>query len=224
MRFLTTKQISGEIEGIIRSAGEFIILISPFLKISDMYLERLTEAGNKKIKIGIVYGKSELSKDEEYKISSIKNVALHFMENLHAKCYMNEKDAIITSMNLYEYSENNREMGIFISKETNTKLYGEIYNEAISIIKNANKENISAKCVKEEREAYNADERYGHCIRCNCKIFFDPTRPFCGKCYSLWANYQNIDYNENFCHMCGEEKQTTMRKSLCGKCFEELCG
>ena len=44
-------------------------------------------------------------------------------KNLHAKCYLNEKEALLTSMNLYEYSqEHNDEMGILVSVDQRSAL------------------------------------------------------------------------------------------------------
>jgi phosphatidylserine/phosphatidylglycerophosphate/cardiolipin synthase-like enzyme len=49
---------------------------------------------------------------------------------LHAKCYLNENEAIVTSMNLYSFSQqNNDEMGIYVSKDDDPELYKEISNE-----------------------------------------------------------------------------------------------
>ncbi len=59
-----------------------------------------------------------------------------FCKDLHAKCYLNESEAIITSMNLYEFSQvNNNEMGIYIVKETDALLYNEIYEEVKRLIR-----------------------------------------------------------------------------------------
>ncbi|HAD81501.1 MAG: hypothetical protein A2509_02250 [Candidatus Edwardsbacteria bacterium RIFOXYD12_FULL_50_11] len=220
MRFLTTKQISGEIEGILRSANEFIMLVSPYLSVSDMYIERLVEAGKKNIKIDLVFGKKkDISTSEEEKLTAIKNLNVHYLEMLHAKCYLNEKDAVITSMNLYEYSEKNREMGIYISKEENSKLYSEVLNEALSIKQNAVRHYLNgANSVKENHAVYN-NGRQGYCIRCHASIDFDPTRPFCSFCYRTWAEFSNINFQENFCHVCGREANTSMKKTMCGSCF-----
>lgn len=51
-------------------------------------------------------------------------------KNLHAKCYLNENEAIITSMNLYEFSQmNNNEMGIHLTKSGNPELSQAAYDE-----------------------------------------------------------------------------------------------
>ena len=40
--------------------------------------------------------------------------------------YLNESKLIITSMNLYEYSENNREMGVLIEKSVDNKVFKDV--------------------------------------------------------------------------------------------------
>ena len=43
---------------------------------------------------------------------------------LHAKCYFNEQNLVISSMNLYDFSEvNNWEMSILIDKDNDSEIY-----------------------------------------------------------------------------------------------------
>ena len=43
----------------------------------------------------------------------------------------------------------------------------------------------------------------------------------CRDCYSEWAIYENYDYEEEFCHGCGEFKEITMENPLCYKCYKK---
>lgn len=44
---------------------------------------------------------------------------------------MNETSCIITSLNLYEFSQiNNNEMGVYISRDDDSEMYRETYDEA----------------------------------------------------------------------------------------------
>ena len=64
------------------------------------------------MKISVVYGKNQLEPDTFKKLTELKNAKLYYLNNLDAKCYFNEKSMVITSLNLYDFSEqNNREMG-----------------------------------------------------------------------------------------------------------------
>ena len=70
---------------------------------------------------------------------------------LHAKCYLNEKEAIVTSMNLYSYSQdNNDEMGIYVTKKEDPELYEEISNEAKRLLRIS--EEIRVSVTKVDRK------------------------------------------------------------------------
>ncbi|RYG54919.1 MAG: hypothetical protein EOO01_00050 [Chitinophagaceae bacterium] len=141
--FLTTINSSAHIERIISSARKEIFLISPYLQISKIFMQRLMDAAGRGVRIHIVYGKKDLKADQLDQLRGLNGVTICFLENLHAKCYFNEQDMIITSMNLYEYSEkNNREMGISVSLKHDNELFFDARNEAYSIIKHAKRIDI----------------------------------------------------------------------------------
>ncbi len=227
-QFLTTKGTSHQIEQIMIEAKKQLVLISPYLKLSKTFHERLKDASDNGVLIKIVYGKDELKPNEKNSLAELKNVDLFFFENLHAKCYFNENTMVITSMNMYEFSEvNNREMGVFISKIEDKVLFDSAVNETLSILKSAEQ----IKLRKSYRVAYRMDvkqdegkqtkykkEIRGYCIRCQARITYDPNRPLCGECYSSWAQYQNPEYQESVCHRCGEYESTSMSKPQDYKC------
>ena len=136
VEFLRTSGISHNIEEIIINAKQKLVIISPYLKLTDNLFERLKEKDDEDIEIILVYGKSELNKQEKQKLYSLAHLSIHYYKNLHAKCYYNENKLLITSMNLYEFSEkNNREMGILIDKENDSRIYNDAEQESESIIK-----------------------------------------------------------------------------------------
>ena len=46
----------------------------------------------------------------------MSHIQTGFVKDLHAKCYLTEKEALVTSLNLYDYSMiHNIEMGVFVS-------------------------------------------------------------------------------------------------------------
>jgi len=135
IKFLDTKETSKKIKEMIENADDYITIISPYMKINKDLKKKIID---KEININIVYGKRELNKDEYFFLKSCDNVSIMFCENLHAKCYFSEKECIITSMNLYEFSElNNFEMGIYFD-EKEEKIFNKTYEEAAKIIKNSN--------------------------------------------------------------------------------------
>ena len=73
------------------------------------------------------------SEDREW-LNSMPSIKTGSLKNLHAKCYMNESVALVTSMNLYEFSQsNNNEMGILVSRLWDDKLYKDIEKESVRL-------------------------------------------------------------------------------------------
>ena len=134
-QFLTTAGTSHIIEDIIIRAKSELVLITPYLKLSRILFERLTDANHRGVRIQLVYGKSELKANERRQLDALTNIELLFLENLHAKCYFNESTLIVSSMNLYEFSEkNNREMGIVLTRSDDGDCFADALAEAQSII------------------------------------------------------------------------------------------
>ena len=117
-KFLNTSATNYFLEELIKSTNDKLILISPFLKLNNRIKELLEDKNRMKIDIRIVYGKIELKNEEINWLKELSFIRTSFCENLHAKCYMNEKMCIVTSMNLYEFSQvNNNEKGILIKRD-----------------------------------------------------------------------------------------------------------
>lgn len=228
--FLTTNGTSYFIEKIIIEATETLTLISPFLQLSKTFFERLKDASARNVKIRIVYGKDELKPNEKNSLADLDNLELYYFENLHAKCYFNEEEMVITSMNMYEFSEkNNREMGVYISRITDEKLFQKAIEETLSILKSSEisflekknrklaNQNLNSK-GKVTEKSFSVPER-GYCIRCGERIPYYVEKPYCFSCYFIWAQYENFNFPETYCHACGEFVSTSMEKPVCYTCY-----
>ena len=129
--FLNTTGVSYRLEEIIKRTKDKLILISPYLQFNDRIKEHLQNLNIQKRDIRIVYRENKLHPDEYNWLAQQVGIRTSICKNLHAKCYINESEAIITSMNLYEFSQmNNNEMGIYIKKEGDTDLYNSVFEEA----------------------------------------------------------------------------------------------
>jgi len=245
-QFLTTQGTSYYLEQIIIKATKRLILVSPYLKISDIFMDRLQDAAKHNVEIIVIYGKDELKPGEMQKLSNLKNLSLHYHKNLHAKCFLNEDLMVITSMNIHEFSEKtNREMGVLVKKDEDNNIYNEAFSEVQSILDSAEK--IRETKSKPEKQLINqkskstsgfaaagkavlglagalADSltdtpKKGHCIRCAQAIELNPKRPYCEKCYSKWAEYKKKTFTEKFCHQCGKANKSSMSRPLCRDCY-----
>lgn len=135
-KFLNTSATNYFLEELIKRASDRLILISPFLKLNDRVKELLEDKNRLKIDVRIVYGKNELQPEEINWLKELSFIRTSFCKNLHAKCYLNEETCIITSLNLYEFSQvNNNEMGVALNRADDAELYREAYEEAQRIIR-----------------------------------------------------------------------------------------
>ncbi|NMM82020.1 DNA repair protein [Acidovorax sp. SRB_14] len=147
-KFLNTSATNYFLEELIKCASDRLILISPFLKLNDRMKELLADKNRLKIDVRIVYGKSELQPQEIEWLRGLTYIRTSFCKNLHAKCYMNEEMCIVTSLNLYEFSQvNNNEMGILIQRGEDGQLYKDAYEEAQRIIRISDEVRISLERV-----------------------------------------------------------------------------
>lgn len=163
-KFLDTQSISSELMVLIKNAKDKIVLVSPYLKVNSQIQERLKT----KSKIGtlseisIIYGKSELKQTELDWMKDVDDIRIFEKNNLHAKCYLNEERAIICSMNLYDYSQqNNIEMGILITKEEDPDTYTDIIEEIANLKINGRRINLELdqfSIKKENPSLLNSEE------------------------------------------------------------------
>ena len=153
-KFLNTSATNYFLEELIKDAKDRLILISPFLKLNDRMKELLADKNRLKIDVRIVYGKSELQPEEINWLKELTYIRTSFCKNLHAKCYLNEELCIITSLNLYEFSQvNNNEMGVLIRRSDDGELYKDAYEESQRIIRISDEVRISLERVTTEAES-----------------------------------------------------------------------
>ena len=235
--FYDTNGVSHHLFEIIKNARERLLLISPYLKFSRRIQEELERQDTLRRDIRVVYGKTDLRPEESEWLAGTE-IRTSFRENLHAKCYMNENHALITSMNLYEFSQqHNDEMGILVSAEGDPELYQAIRDDAERILQLSERTVIDVARVAEDdskpaqgrrpshrgarRRGPGNLPRTGHCIRCGEKIPFSMDRPYCNADYKSWARYKNDSYNEKLCHICGNAEETSKAKPVCRNCYRQ---
>lgn len=121
-RFITESELSFEIEKLFKEAEDTLLLVSPYIKLHPRIQSALASKKNiPELKIRLLFGKNRdnpaLSlRSEDLKFfTEFPNIEIRYNERLHAKYYANELDAILTSMNLHSFSQdNNIEFGILM--------------------------------------------------------------------------------------------------------------
>ncbi len=245
-KFLNRFALTEELRNIIVDAEEYLILISPYFKLNDSIRNAMSKHfGNKKFHLTIVYGKNEDNRvksmgDQDMDFfRSFSNVEIRYHKRLHAKIYANERNCLLTSMNLHDFSMNeNIEFGIL----TQTKML-----DMLSVVRESSldykafefceyiidKSEIEFKKEVEKTKSFfglvtkygdaNVEvnkRRNGYCIRNGSPIPFSIERPLSKEAFDSWSKYGNPHYAEKFCHACGASSQTSMSRPLCYRCFK----
>lgn len=216
-KFLNTTGVSYHLEELIKSTKDKLYLISPYLQFNDRVKEHLSNLNLQKKDIRIIYRENKLAPDENNWLGSQIGVRTSICKNLHAKCYLNEREAIITSMNLYEFSQqNNNEMGIYITKEDDSNLFAATFEEAERLLIISEEIKVTVQKVKSldivDKKSIvnkpiiskNLNKAKGYCIRTGVEIPFDIEKPLSAKAYESWSKYEDDEYKEKFCHFSGE--------------------
>ncbi len=266
VRFLYGNALNLELENIINEANKELLLVSPFIRFHHRFKQCLLAKQKKdRLNIKVVFGKNEenpsksISKEEVSFLSQLPNIEIRYESRLHAKFYANEKRVLITSMNLYDYSQdNNVEAGILVSanffdhvlkllkvRENNVenearRYFDKVFSTSESILKKIpeyekSMMGILNKCVGtkvvkdrvddffrqqnkgfEEANSVFKIRKTGYCIRTGIEIPFNIEKPMSYPAYQTWAEYQNPDYPENFCHLTGQPSygKNSMRRPI----------
>ena len=241
VEFLNKDKAYAEIVGIVSKAESKLVLISPYIKIPEDLLERLKYIDGKGIRIMVVCRDKDLKADVRSELKRLRNLELRFDEDLHAKCFYNEKSMVITSLNLHEHSKQyNREMGVLLNSEEDSNVFKEALNEAEFIVSRAKKDSVirsvlggvvkEAKLIGDsltkdnsrQTKTVSRTKQKGYCIRCGKSIPYDLKSPYCPSCYRVWSKFKDSNYEEEYCHKCGKPNEpTTMKRPLCDSCYRK---
>lgn len=226
-QFLTTTDTSAAIERVIRNAEKELTLISAYVYPRIIYLQRLKDAAERGVNITFVFGKRRMDDKVFSLFTEIPNLRIFFLEELHAKCFVNEHEAIVTSLNLLNGSEEkNREMGVRLDSKTDASAYAECVSEVGSILKQATLIHTTPATISSPTKRTTAPQptaneslpEKGFCIRCGTTMPCNPDAPLCYEDFTVWVRYQDPEYAEAHCHTCGTSAFVNMADPMCHGC------
>lgn len=237
--------IAAALTALIEQAEEYVVLVTPYLKIDDWgHMKRAIELATKRgVRVTFLVRASE-GRVTQSNVSWLlaQNVRVLEVALLHAKIYMNEKSVLVSSMNLLDFSaRNSLEIALIIRNQDDAKQVRQyvvgtlmelakpiervtedaapVRRSVIDTLKKLAKPIPRANSGPTRRPGARRETQTGFCIRCSTPIALDSDRPLCGDDYDVWAEYGNKDYEEKYCHSCGRPWGTSYAKPLCESCF-----
>jgi hypothetical protein len=205
-------------------AGEKVYLISPFWKLNTNFRDSISDAIENRIHLRCLIRADQSLTDEDRAFAENVRLEMRFLDHLHAKLYWSPRIAVVTSMNLHNYSDKEtREIALVINDSGYLKeleaLADSWWDKATrpTAKGQTHSPRVLSGSISEKRGK--ADRR-GFCVRCGKSKSYNPNYPLCDDCYSTWAKFKDEDYAENNCHGCGRPAQSSVARPLCRDCYK----
>lgn len=254
VELFSDNEVTARVLDVIKSANQKIALICPYIDRVGHVEQELVKAAKRGVKILVVLrndrgaiggNKSKLALDW----FSEQKIQVESVPNLHAKFYMNEKEAIVTSMNLLRSSwSGSLELGISLRGSAHRQLasylnehlnafFADEDSESTKSIPVPTKSNAPPSRKKRARSPKPSEKQSGglggflkdlilgpagYCIRCGDNLpqsDVDAEQVLCETDYRNWRRFENPDYQEKYCTSCGEERKTTFARPQCKDCY-----
>ena len=214
-KFLDGSGVQSPLTDIIKNSNEKLFIISPYLKIPIQTKSYLKSIDKKNIPINIIYRADFKVSDEEIRFfRELSQLRLGVCENLHSKCYLNEKEGLITSMNLHEHSQtHNWEMGIRFSRDADAEIYNDVIGELKHLLSLTKIVEIQTRpaAVKEPAHPY-------HAKKVEPKLAYKPTEA--PNKSTVLKILDIITGESGYCIRCGQGlKNFDLQKPYCDKCY-----
>jgi hypothetical protein len=222
---------------ILDEAQKWVTLVSPYLAIEKLRdIERkIRNALSRKVTVTLVIRARDEHSRSGPSVAGLEmlrrlidqGLKVYEVRDLHAKVYLSERNALVTSLNLLESSFNNSiEIGMWVpAGRTEYDKIRDFVRHEIS----PHKQELSLPTSEEEDDDLSffedEDEEFGstgHCIRCGEELELNPSKPYCSEHYAIWARYSNPDFKDRFCHGCGDEYPATKNKPFLPPVFQAI--
>jgi len=181
--FVKGNLLNSSLEEIFEKAEEQLIIISPYIKLHSRFIDVLKSKKNQhRLKITVVFGKNEnnitksLGEEDFNFLKDFPNIEIKYEPRLHAKFYANDFSALLSSMNLYDFSQNNNiEFGILTKANLLNELTSSLFGDSF------------------DRNAFN----YFDQVIANCETLYKKRPVYEGKMLGLTKKYTHSEIEIN---------------------------
>jgi HKD family nuclease len=213
-KFLNAAGAQAALVDLLKNAEKELFIVSPYLKLSSLMKIYLSSVDNKGISTSIVYRSDTKLTDEDLAFfKGLSNLKLYQCDNLHTKCYINEREGLITSMNLHEHSQShNWEMGILFSKEGDAEIFTDVTQELQLMASHLKLQSFSKPGAPAHEKTVSVPKRTtpqhtvhkptGPPKKGMLDKIFDTVTGEAGFCIRCGEGIAEFDLNSPYCHRC----------------------
>ena len=217
-RIIEGKEIARAVGRLAEDSEREFVLVSPYINANSGLCGMLAGAAARRVEVVVLCAK----RPENFPaLKALGGVETRLRPNLHAKAYMNERDALVCSMNLLDFPEpGNVEFGVLFSRLDSPEMFDTLATCVMRVYCESRElELLPGEDAADVRTPLAGDGGEGRCIRCGATIKFDIQRPYCASCFANWYLYRNRGYLEKFCHHCGTRTIfLCINNPLCADC------
>lgn len=218
--------------------GEDVYLVTPYLQLDTKVASAIRDAVNKGIVLHLLMRPDSKISTSDYEFLATERIDVRELQNLHAKVYWSQGHAIVTSMNLYRYSESHsHELAVIFSDRKSVSSMRESVDKwwkdakVVSVMDLASRaggktsapsskafsptSKASASFNMTDRPATTSASSKGFCIRCENRKSFDKDNPLCNSCLrerNDWNKPPAREEEQKHCHRCGMPNLTAKGK------------
>ena len=236
-QFLKGNDLNAAIGKIFENAEDKLILISPYIKLHHRYTDELKfKVKNDKLEIVIVFGKNEkditksLTADDLNFFKQFPNIQIRYEKRLHAKFYANETTQILTSMNLYDYSQDeNIEVGVKTEFNILSNIASQLISREMSVDQDAwlyfnkvieNSELLFENKPKYETTMLGLSKKYIDITNKVDKISEHFSKTYPTKSVASKTSYSKSELVEGYCIRTAEKIPFNLEKPYSDKAYK----
>lgn len=236
IRILSTDGLAAQIRTIISEASKIVVLVSPFLDEKSNIYDYLHNLREKAYKVPVfIITRTPAQANVKNQTNAIKKLCeiqdcfVHYCPNLHTKCYFNECDLVITSLNMLSTSEErNFELGVHINKYDYD---GKPFRDAMLKVNEICKAAIPTMNQVDNKGEFSLERMPAFCINSGEVIAYQgrPEEGNTTKKYIHSKVYKNLklaereeDHPQHYCHLCGRCYEKEMEKDADKKQKEKV--
>lgn len=226
VELLTAHHLPYRVVNIIEEARESVVLVTAYLSSWPHLDHAIKGAIARGVRVSLVLrapdGAQRDRAKREREAADLQELGacVHFVDRLHAKAYINESAAIVTSFNLVSGSNESIELGVLLQD-------AELVHDCIAKIRAYCPElaigQVATARTPGKQSAPPARKEQAHCIGCAEPLPFDPARPFCLSCYRSSKKGSDVSaLSRRVCHRCGAEGPATLDRPICPPCWKQI--
>ena len=225
------------VKDILRNAqkDERVVLVTPYIKFDEKVRDCIEEALNRGVKVVLLVRKGAERNPQDSDFLGNRSVEVLELEHLHAKVYLSPSVALITSQNLYDFSDRkSKEIGVITEEgkhlraitETVDKWLGKadrVSNRDLLLNQSDRRTDFKRSPTRtvSDSHATTSSVTQGYCISCKVTIPLNGEHPLC-KAHFDSLKSRLMDYQGNYCHRCGEKYSSNHYQPFCRSCWEKM--